>query len=89
MKALICIALAGAGRLPSRPAFGHTVYLVDEVCHVAYVDDRDPGDEDRRPVGHTGFRGAQFADELDALAEDETTPTIQAFITKLAEGKLK
>jgi hypothetical protein len=54
----------------------------------AYLDDRDPGDEDRSNA-FAAFRGAGFAAELEALADVETTPAVEVLIRKLAEGKLK
>jgi hypothetical protein len=53
------------------------------------VDDRDPGDEDRRPVGVTPYRASQIADELDALEDSGSNEATQALIRKLMEGKLK
>jgi hypothetical protein len=56
---------------------------------VQYLDDRDPGDEDRRPVGVTPYRASQIADELDALEDSGSNEATQALIRKLMEGKLK
>jgi hypothetical protein len=55
----------------------------------ATTDERDPGDEDRRPVGVTPYRASQIADELEALEDSGSNEATQALIRKLLEGKLK
>lgn len=55
----------------------------------SFVDERDPGDEDRRPVGVTPYRASQIADELEALEDSGSNEATQALIRKLLEGKLK